>query len=356
MVPGDAALWKAVGALWAAAFAVDVLTTAMLLLDRGRGLTPMIRGVFEIAVAHVIWLPLSAIIFVVASRFPLRPVVRPRAVAAHVTAAVTLLVTHAALLIAFRFALDWRNPAATYSVAVQRMLITYSGFGLVAYVAIVGAHHTLTYHRQLRERERAAASLETALARAELTTLRMQLQPHFLFNTLNGISALMDEDVIRARRMVTKLSDFLRQTIEVGDAEVSLAQELAFTDQYIDLQLMRFGERLRVERVIADDVRSARVPRLLLQPLVENAIQHGVARRADATTVRLCAGRSDGQLRIAVENDGPTLQGGTQRSTGIGLTNVRMRLAHLYGDAYSLALHARPQGGMRVEITLPVRW
>jgi signal transduction histidine kinase len=230
----------------------------------------------------------------------------------------------------------------------------YHAFALLAWsVLYVGIKRRESL---LRERERSLRA-EAHAHHATLQALRYQLQPHFLFNTLNAISTLIVERrTDEASRMVSRLSDFLRHTLAGSDAqEVPLVDEIEFARQYLAIEQVRFGDRLEVGFDIAEGTGRALVPSLLLQPLVENAIRHGVALREEHTAVRIASWRDDGTLCLSVEDDGPGHVAGNGSSGGIGLTNTRARLAHLYGSSAVLTLAAGADGGMRAVVRLPYR-
>ncbi len=253
-----------------------------------------------------------------------------------------------------------------YDALVEfKMLQTRTLFlDLIFYTAVAAVLHALTYRQQYLERELRAAQLEGQLAQAQVAALRMQLNPHFLFNTLHAISSLMDDDVKRARRMLVDLSDLLRLSLDsVGEQEVPLEQELAFLDRYLQIERVRFGDRLTVEIDVDDAALDAFVPNLILQPLVENAIKHGVAPFAGPGHVTIRAHPNGATLQLSVEDDGPGLPvphaagdgaptGGPTRG-GLGLRNTRERLDRLYGDAHQLSLRSRPGHGLTVHLTLP---
>jgi two-component system LytT family sensor kinase len=216
----------------------------------------------------------------------------------------------------------------------------------------------LDYYQQFRERERQAAELEKHLARARLQALKMQLQPHFLFNTLNGIAALNYEDPRAANLMLARLSELLRMTLEDNDApEVSLRQELDFNRRYLELEQIRLGDRLTVTLEIAPETLDAVVPNLLLQPLVENAIRHGIAPYSARGKISIQAHRNNGTLHLRVADNGPGRRRdqGAASGTGVGLKNTTARLWQLYGDAQRLELKTAERGGWIVEITIPFR-
>ncbi len=225
---------------------------------------------------------------------------------------------------------------------------------VLLYWALVGVGHALAYYRDARDRGLEAARLEARLARAELDALKMQLDPHFLFNTLNAISALMHRDVELADRMVARLGDLLRLTLgSAGSQEVPLEQELDFVGRYLEIQKARFGGRLAVALDIEPATLAAKVPALVLQPLVENAIRHGVAPRPAGGRVEVRARRCEGALRLEIRDDGPGLpaDGEEGRREGVGLANTRARLRHLYGPDHRLELS---DGGAGVVVTLAI--
>jgi LytS/YehU family sensor histidine kinase len=203
-----------------------------------------------------------------------------------------------------------------------------------------------------------SAGLEAELTRSKLDTLRSQLRPHFLFNTLNAISVFVTEDADRAQQMILRLSTLLRRSLDEEAHEVPLRQELGFVQDYLDIQHWRFGDRLSVRLDVDPDVLDACVPVFLLQPLLENAIEHG---RSDdrPTTVVLSASRHSEALHLTLEDDGPGIAGGGQLRDGIGLRNTRARLHHLHGSGATVSLGAAHDAaqlqGARVEIRLPFR-
>ena len=227
---------------------------------------------------------------------------------------------------------------------------------LPIYWIIVSVAHASLFYRRSQERERKALELAAGLAQAKLQALRMQLQPHFLFNTLNAISTLVHRDARAADEMIGNLSDFLRLTLETADQqEIPLRQELDFLDHYLAIEQVRFGERLRVSREIAPEALSALVPSLILQPLVENAIRHGLEPSRQAGLLTITASRAEGAVRLVVRDNGVGLKPAPAAAgrEGIGLANTRARLRELYGEAARLELKAGPEGGLAVEITLP---
>src|SRR5262249_32449588 len=207
------------------------------------------------------------------------------------------------------------------------------------YWAILAVAHVLNYYRQLRQRELLSSQLEAKLAQTQLQILKMQLHPHFLFNTLNAISALIHQDVELADRMIARLGDLLRATLEnANQQEVPLKQELDMIQPYLEIEKARLGPRLTVDMKIDPAVMDARVRILILQPLVENAIRHGIAPRAEPGRIAIEARGDNGTLRLAVIDDGPGLPNTAPPTAGIGLTNTRARLEKLYGANQLLEL------------------
>lgn len=227
---------------------------------------------------------------------------------------------------------------------------------VLTYSAIVSAWYALDYHERFRERERCAAELEAHLAMARLQALKSQLQPHFLFNTLNGIAALVYENPKAAHRMLARLSELLRICLQSDTAQhVTLQSELDFGRRYLELEQIRFGDRLAVNLDIGADTMEARVPSLLLQPLLENAIKHAIAPFSTPGRVCICARRADQKLQLRVIDSGPGIAEGDLGSPGcgIGLSNTRSRLKELYGSNQRLELKQAPGGGLAVEIEIP---
>lgn len=237
------------------------------------------------------------------------------------------------------------------------LLSSIEYFSLV-YFAIVAVLHAVSYYQKYRERDLQSSRLETQLAQAQLDVLKMQLHPHFLFNTLNAISALMHHDVDAADRMISKLSDLLRLSLEDDHRhQVSLREELAFLDHYVAIEMIRFQDRLRVEMDIEPDCLDAQVPKLILQPLVENAIRHGIALRSAAGKVVLSGRRTGGRLRLSVADDGPGMPHGPDGlRLGVGLANTRARLEQLYGEDQRFDFRNARTGGFEAVLEMPFEW
>jgi sensor histidine kinase YesM len=243
------------------------------------------------------------------------------------------------------------------TMRIRGMMLSQFHLNLATFWVILGIGAAFDYYRKFRERELRATQLESRLAQAQLDVLRMQLQPHFLFNTLHTISAYMQEgDIEAADHMIARLSELLRLAIDgVHTQEVPLRRELEFVQRYLDIQQIRFNEQLRVRVDVAPDVLDAMVPSLLLQPLVENAIRHGISPRAEGGTVALRIARAGPELHIDIEDDGVGLEAAASRGVGkgVGLANTRARLTQLHGTAQRFDVRDRPEGGVRVSLALP---
>jgi signal transduction histidine kinase len=230
---------------------------------------------------------------------------------------------------------------------------------LPTYWIILFAYYAFDYYVKYRDRELRASQLETRLSQAQLQALKMQLNPHFLFNTLNTISSLMYTDPAAADAMMTRLAELLRLTLDTtldgGAQEVTLKEEIDLLDRYLEIERIRFEERLRVTIDVDPQVLGARVPSFALQPLVENAIRHGIAPRPEGGSLELHAEEQDGMLEIRLHDDGPGLQPTGARREGIGVANTRARLAQLYGDRHRFEMVNAPEGGLLVTLALPLR-
>ena len=228
---------------------------------------------------------------------------------------------------------------------------------LFTYAALVSVWHAASYYRKLKQREIETIELSNRLSQAQLQALKTQLQPHFLFNTLNGIAELNYENPRAANRMLSKLSELLRLCLASSTTqEITLEQELQFNRHYLELEQIRLGERLRVDLEIAPETLEAQVPALLLQPLVENAIRHGIAPFAKPGTICIESRREEGELHLRITDSGPG-PGADQKNqtSGVGLSNTRARLQQLYGRDHHLELSSGKNGGFAVSIVIPFR-
>jgi two-component system, LytTR family, sensor kinase len=291
-----------------------------------------------------LWALLTPIVVWLAQRFPLDRRWPWRNAAIHVLAGTALAVGKAA---AERAVFAWVSGFWTY------WLLSTLALQFVVYAAIVAAAHGVGYYRRSREHEQ----LEARLAQTRLQLLSMQLQPHFLFNTLNTIAELVHDDPDRADSMIAGLSDLLRRALDLGSVqEIPLDTELDLLSRYLDIQRTRFGERLQIHMAIDDDARSAVVPVLLLQPLVENAIRHGLAERLAAGRIDIAVRRTGAKLLVSVTDDGPgAAQEAPPQKERLGLGNTRARLEALYGRDQRLELTRAPGHGAHVSLEIPYR-
>jgi two-component system LytT family sensor kinase len=232
--------------------------------------------------------------------------------------------------------------------------------GLLSYVILYGVilmvSHLLDSRERLALQQAETAHLNEELSKAQLDALRKQIEPHFLFNTLSAVSGLVREKRNDAAvSMIAGLSDFLRRVLgDSGRQQVTLGEELEFAEKYLDIQKVRFAERLEISVNVAEELLLAQVPSLILQPMVENAIKHGIAKRIQGGAIRIAAVRSNGRLTLSVYNDGPSLPEGWQKTQpGIGISNVRTRLQGLYGDGFEWSIRNREPGGVEVSLSLP---
>jgi sensor histidine kinase YesM len=262
--------------------------------------------------------------------------------------------------------LIWREPifSVRFLQNLHQRLIGRLPADVIIYWMIVGAGNAFEYYRRFREQQLQAArlelratQLETQLAQSQLQALKMQLHPHFLFNTLHAISALMDDDVKGARRMIARLSELLRLTLEsAGRQEVSLRQELDALERYLEIEQVRFQDRLTIQMAVTPETLDASVPNLVLQPIVENAIRHGIAPRSSAGRIEIRAERRDRMIELQVIDDGPGLQSDDgEFKEGIGLANTRARLRRLYGDEHRIEINDADEGGLVVKLSFPFR-
>jgi two-component system, LytTR family, sensor kinase len=244
-----------------------------------------------------------------------------------------------------------------YGIMVYRYPMEFAQH-VTAYCVLVGGIYVVDFYREARNRQVASAELETQLAQAQLHNLRLQLQPHFLFNALNTISAVMHEDVQRADAMLAQLSDLLRRTLRGADSqEVPLNEELDLLKNYLAIMKARFGEDLTVDIAIDPALSHAMVPQLILQPLVENSIRHGREGAKSRVDVRVCARGEDGRLTLQVSDNGPgiaELEKGAWRK-GVGLSNTEERLEGMYGQDHEFLLENSQGGGLTVTVRLPLR-
>lgn len=357
-------------AFWGTIAFLQVMQNAVDPRGGGRGGMPPGETLFTF-LEHALWVVATPVIFWLASRFSFDRRDWPRLLLLHVVVAVAV---SAAIDLASHVLWNALGEGHTRPVSLGAVLDDFHFLPeLLLYLIVLATGFARAYFLRYRERVEEAvrlraeaaelhahtAELQAQLSEARLQALRMQLNPHFLFNTLNTISSYLERDPPGVRRMIARLSELLRYTLEKTEArEVPLRQELAFIDRYLEIQRIRFEERLEVHLSVDPAVLDALVPNLILQPLVENAIKHGIGGREDGGRIEMRAWREEEYLHLSVRDDGPGLtpsagDGAATAPQGIGLRNTRERLESLYGTAQHFALEPADGGGLLVHLVLP---
>jgi sensor histidine kinase YesM len=302
------------------------------------------------------WAALAPLVFRVAAQYPMQRPFRLRSLIAPLAAGVgvTLLSLIVGALISTAF------EPSSFGVQLQQFLGQHFATGLLTYGSLFAIQQALQFHAEKTRREVEASRMATELAQSRLQALKSQLQPHFLFNTLHAIATLLKEDALSAEDMLLRLSDLLRAFLEDYDGqEISLRRELVLLDLYLGIQQMRFKDRLTTRIYMAPDTLDCAVPSLLLQPIVENAIQHGISERVGPDCVEIEARREGDSLCIEVRNRNSTLEpaqeGSRRAGHGVGLANTRLRLHELYGEAGQVRLDMTWPEGVACRIRLPFR-
>ena len=326
----------------------------------------MKQALLQGLVFWLLWALSAPIILKLARMFPFRSEQWSDALLLHLPAGTIFSLTH---LLVFVVATSWMsgNSIGSFDELLARFqpvfLSSFAWWSLVYWTFLV-ASYAFHFYERYQEGVLRAAQLEAQLAQAELQALKMQLHPHFLFNTLHSISALMHEDVEAADKMVARLGEFLRMTLRnSGTSEITLEEEVKFLECYLDIERIRFDDRLSVEFQIEPTSLSARVPNLILQPIVENAIRHGISTMTGQGRLAIRARRLNGNLYLEVEDNGPGMtsranlqsedSGPSGSDGGLGLSNTRGRLTKFYGRPDSLRLRNLDQGGLLVTLEIP---
>ncbi len=303
-----------------------------------------------------IWAALAPLVVILGRRVRIERSTWTFAVLFHATASALFSLVHLVTAVALGGVVASLAGRAFSFVEVLRFLLeTGSHLNLLTYWAILGVSYALDYYRRDQERELRSTVLQARLTEAQLQMLKMELHPHFLFNTLNAISALMHKDVDAADRMLARLGDLLRLTLESsGKQEVSLREELNFLRGYLEIEQARFRERLTIDMRIDPATLDACVPNLVLQPLVENAIRHGIAPRSAPGRVEIYAHKENAMLELRVRDNGAGMKAkGPPLREGVGLTNTRARLQQLYGASHRFELSNAMEGGFVVRLSIP---
>ncbi len=344
------------------------------LLIAGASLVPAVLGAFTsylnsrlvrgsvdwtaVAFSAALWLifgALTPIAYVLARRYPLRRERIARTVIAHIAGALVLCILWTSLGVLLAQVLIRRPRQEPLLVYYFSWILTNLPWSVFLYFTVLGCVFAFTYYREARERESQQSRLAAQLAEARLGALRMQLHPHFLFNSLNAITVLVrDQNTRDASRMLELLSGVLRQVLQSEQRQhVTLDEELQFLEKYLAIEQVRFPDRLQVRWSIEPAVRAALVPEFILQPLVENAVRHGIAKSSDAGTIEVAACQSHGSLILSVQDNGPGYR--PESNSGVGLANTRARLVTLFGEAGQLQLRNNDGGGTLATLRFPLR-
>lgn len=308
------------------------------------------------------WMILTPLVVFLAKKFVIKSGQVGRNLFIHFIFAAIVSLLHLFLFVTFNtLIMGSKGNPFSFTEAFQRLLFTNFHFDFLVYWALIGIFHLREINRRYLERERETArlaietsQLETKLAEARLEALKMQLQPHFLFNTLNSISVLMRDDVAIANKMLVQLSELLRVALKSESSqEISLKEELEFLRGYLEIEQMRFQDRLKVDFAVENETLEAQIPNLILQPIVENAIRHGIAPHAEAGKILIESKRSNGFVELSVSDNGAGLTASSKNSNGIGLKNTQERLEKLYGKEQKIELVSGENGGLQVKIKIP---
>jgi two-component system LytT family sensor kinase len=364
-------IWVVSFGVWAlVALAAGVTVYRLSLATR----SPMaLRSALALEACQILtYAPLTPFVLTFANRFPIRRNNWKKLTPLYLAAGLVFTAVHVALQAMTPFGFwdpatrEWRSAiwdphthkfGVVWSVLPEEFLTSLFNDLGSTFIPIVLVAYVVSYNRALRERELRAVQLEGQLAQARLQALKSQLQPHFLFNTMHSISSLMLTDVKAADRMMTRLGDLLRMSLESAGTQITtLRREVEFLNCYLEIEKVRFAERLSVTLDIAPQALDASVPHLLLQPLVDNAVKHGIAKLADGGEIRIAAKRQAEQLQLEISDNGPGLSNkGAVPSSRLGLKITRERLESLYGHDQSLELLSLPTGGAMARVCIPFR-
>ncbi len=311
-------------------------------------------------VSCTIWFFLTPLVFKLGRDFPLDKGRWPVSVPIHIVAGVILALFELAIdaYILPKLGYTRRFDAMSYGQIYYRFVVINLHLSFTIYWIVLIISQATEYYKKYRARELQASQLEARLAQARLQVLKMQLHPHFLFNTLNAISELIYRDPDSAEKMITDLSELLRLSFNnLETQEVPLRQELDFLQKYLEIEQMRFHDRLTIRMNIDDTAYDAAVPNMILQPLVENAIKHGLSPRSEGGHIDIAAVRSNGSLQLSVSDDGlgVPVEGISELTLGVGLSNTQLRLKHLYGDKHKFEMLPVDPSGLTVNLTIPFR-
>lgn len=308
--------------------------------------------------AATLWMTfglLTPIPYVLSRRYPITRETIAHTFVTHVCGALALCAAWSFMGVSLSILMNRRPPLETLPHYYAYWTLTNLPWAVFLYFTVLGSVYAFTYYREAREREAQQARLAAQLAEARLSALRMQLNPHFLFNSLNAITVLVrDQNTRDASRMLELLSGVLRQVLQSGKRqEVTLSDELRFTEQYLAIEEVRFSDRLEVQWNIDSELRDALVPEFILQPLVENAIRHGIARRSTAGIVEITAQAAGEDIVLSVRDNGTGYH--PDSASGVGLANTRARLATLFAESGQLEVVNNERGGALASVRFPLR-
>lgn len=342
-------IWAVSLAFWTVYATIDTAGSFAIFALRGQRVSSMDVIVWNFAEAYV-WVVFTPVIWAITQRFEFTGKRWKESLAIHVLLGLAIMVFISWLFLTSMDSLDWGGiltpfPNRLMSLALQ---------DLPRYFVTVAVAQMVLYYTASREHEAESAKLETSLAEARLQILRSQIEPHFLFNTLNSIAALATQDPSAAERMTLQLADLLRVSLDCARSqEIPLRQELEFLQSYLEIQQMRFRDRLTIHMNVAPDLLSVPVPSLILQPLVENAIRHGIAKSAGPGYIRITAARENGYIKLDIDDNGAGMCDGGELHEGVGLSNTRARLKQLYGLRHRFRVECPDGRGWRVTLAVP---
>ena len=351
--------WLGIAAIWFGIGLIDASQTVFPMRAQGMH-HAWVRLFVTLVVSWLPWALATPVVIGLGRRYPLFHQSSPKAVSAHLGAVAAIGLIFAAWGALLEILLNPWAQSEPPGPFTELWLSKFS-YGLltsmIVYAFIVAMTAVMEARERIARQQTETARLDEKLSKAQLNALRQQMEPHFMFNTLNAISGLVrDNRNDEAVTMIVGLSEFLRRAAEDSPRPlVALAEEVEYLRRYLDIQKIRFAERLQVSVDVPAELLELAVPSLILQPLVENAIKHGIARRAEGGVIRVAGSRSNDRLSLTVSNSGPRLPAGwVAKQAGIGLSNLRARLEILYGTRFELNLRSQEAGGVEVLVSLPV--
>src|ERR1700739_1726705 len=356
-IRADSPRWMGIASIWFSFGLIDALETVFVMRSEGMHHAWLILFA-AVMFSWLPWVVATPLILHLSRKFPLVKPISALTWLVHVSACVATGIVSSAWTSSLYFLFNpylESDPSPYLRLWFDKLangLLSY----VVLYAGILMLNYVLDSRARLAFRETEAAQLNEQLVKAQLDALRQQIEPHFLFNTLNSVAGLVREGRNHsAVIMIVELSDLLRRMLDDSTRQqVALQEEMAYAQKYLDIQKVRFMDRLQVDVDVPGELHLAQVPSLILQPMVENAIKHGIAKRAQGGAIRIAASRSSGMLTLSVFNDGPSLPVNWETTLpGIGISNVRTRLQTLYGNVCDMSMRNQSSGGVEVSVSLP---